>query len=374
MMRLSLKSKFLFSLLCCAWICTSTAYAQSEEQLYATGELNLELKSGGETQYFAVCLKNASQDYVAYQVDIVLPPGLQLATYEGEPDIYIENTALYPTTRQGATYHSLAIDVNSNRIRVICADINGNRALKARSGELFLVGVTTSPYLKPEDVTVELKNVVMSNIEATGPVYETMGLHKVGTAGSTATLTLKVSASNRFSTAILPFGVNEMPAGLEAYSCAEMNGEYLVLQKQDAMQAFTPYILYAANGYEGVLTGEVEASNYQTSATSGYLNGSIVRTELCGDEGNYVLQNQGEGPMFYKVANESFSIPAGKCWLTLPQGAQNVAVFRLPNATAIKSTPSSESKACDVYFNLSGRQVEEPVKGVYIHKGKKLIK
>ena len=113
MKRLLLKSQSLLSLLCCVWICTSTAYAQSEERVYATGDLNLELSTEGETQYFAVRLENAGQDYVAYQLDIVLPPGLKLATYQGEPDIYIDDVSLYPTSRNGGTYHSLAVDVNS---------------------------------------------------------------------------------------------------------------------------------------------------------------------------------------------------------------------------------------------------------------------
>ena len=146
-----------------------------------------------------------------------------------------------------------------------------------------------------------------------------------------------------------------------------------VLQPQASIQAFTPYILYARNGYDGELSGEVDATKYQTVSTDGYLTGTIVKTEVQGNNGHYVLQNQGEGPMFYKVNDTPFAIPAGKCWLTLPEEAHAVASFRLPNPTAIESIPmNKESNA--VYYDLSGRQVKQPTKGVYVSNGSKFVK
>lgn len=373
-MKRLLKFFSIFSLLLSALMYSGIARAQEVERVYATGKLQLTPKVGGETQYFAVNLENAAQSYVAYQMDIVLPPGLELATYEGEPDIYIDNTSFYPTDRKGVTYHSLSIKVNSNHIRVICTDTGSNREFKASSGELFLVGVVVSPYLKPGDVSVELKNVVLSDINSEGPTYETMGSNIVGTTSTDATLTLKVSSANRFSTAILPFDVEEIPAGLEAYSCNQMDGENLVLQPQTSIQAFTPYILYARNGYEGELSGNVDATKYQTVSTDGYLTGTIVKTEVQGNDGHYVLQNQGDGPMFYKVDDVPFAIPAGKCWLTLPEEAYAVASLRLPNPTGIESISAESNHAQDLIYDLSGRRVQKVQKGVYIQNGIKVVK
>ena len=90
-MKRLLKFFSIFSLLLSALMYSGIARAQEVERVYATGELQLTPQVGGETQYFAVNLENAAQSYVAYQMDIVLPPGLELATYEGEPDIYIDN-------------------------------------------------------------------------------------------------------------------------------------------------------------------------------------------------------------------------------------------------------------------------------------------
>jgi hypothetical protein len=183
---------------------------------------------------------------------------------------------------------------------------------------------------------------------------------------------LKVSAGNKFSTAILPFDA-ELPAGLEAYSCASTNGENLVLTYQTSMKAFTPYILYAPNGYEGTLSGTVDAEKYAKQVTDGYLTGTVVAHEVTGGEGHYVLQNQGEGPMFYRVGDTSFGIPAGKCWLTLPASAQGVASFQLHRPTGIETIPVSTLDANAVY-DLSGRRIAHPSKGIYIVGGKKVVK
>ena len=358
-------------LLLCLGVGSLSAMAQGE-RVYASGEITLVPGGDTETQYFAVNLENAAMNYVAYQMDIVLPDGVELAYYEGEPDIYIEDTSIYPTNRSKIPYHSLAIKVNKGFIRVLCADIDGNRALKSTSGELFRVGVVASPYVKPGDIKVELRNVTFSDVDLNGPTYESFEPSTVGSASSTSTLTLKVSAGNKFSTAILPFDA-ELPVGLEAYSCESTNGENLVLSNQTSMKAFTPYILYAPNGYEGTLSGTVDAEKYAKQVTEGYLTGTVVAHEVTGGEGHYVLQNQGEGPMFYRVGDTSFGIPAGKCWLTLPASAQGVASFQLHRPTGIETIPVSTLDANAVY-DLSGRRIAHPSKGIYIVGGKKVVK
>lgn len=354
----------------CAWLCATCALAQ--ERVYASGEITLKPGGDTETQYFAINIENAAMNYVAYQLDIVLPDGVELAYWEGEPDIYIDNTAFYPTNRSKVPYHSLAVKVNKGFIRVICADIDGNREFKSTSGELFLVGVTSNAYLKPGDVKVELRGVILSDINSEGPEYESFEPSTVGSASSTSTLTLKVSASNKYSTAILPFDA-QLPAGLEAYSCETTDGNNLVLTQQSSMQAFTPYIVYAPSGFDETLTGTVDAELYQATVTNGYLSGTVVKTEITGDTGNYVLQNQGEGPMFYRVGATSFAIPAGKCWLTLPASLQGVAAFQLHRPTGIETIPVSNLDANTLY-DLSGRRIAQPAKGVYIVGGKKVVK
>ena len=350
----------------CAWLCATCALAQ--ERMYADGDCEFTPGGDAETQYISINMENAALEYVAYQVDVVLPDGLELVYDEGAPDIFIDKTKFY--VKKGTPNHQLSVRVNDKTIRVICASLNNDK-FYSRSGELFVIGVTASPYLKPGDVKVELRNITFSDIDLNGPTYDAFEATTVGTASSTSTLTLKVSASNKYSTAILPFD-DELPAGLEAYSCEDTDDDCLVLTKQSSIKAFTPYIVFAPNGYEGTLTGTVDAEKYQATVTNGYLTGTVVKTEVTGGNGNYVLQNQGEGPMFYRVGDTSFAIPAGKCWLTLPASLQGVSALKLQRPTGIERIPLLHSDAPT--YDLSGRQVANPNKGVYIVGGKKVVK
>ena len=351
----------------CAWLCATCVLAQ--ERMYASGDCEFTPGGDAETQYISIHMENAALEYVAYQVDVVLPDGLELVYDEGDPDIFIDNTKFY--VKKGTPNHQLSVRVNDKTIRVICASLNNDK-FYSRSGELFVIGVTASSYLKPGDVKVELRNITFSDIDLNGPTYDSFEATTVGTASSTSTLTLKVSATNKYSTAILPFDA-ELPAGLEAYSSEDTDDDCLVLTKQSSIKAFTPYIVFAPNGYEGMLTGTVDAEKYQATVTNGYLTGTVVKTEVTGGNGNYVLQNQGEGPMFYRVGDASFAIPAGKCWLTLPASLQGVAALRLHRPTGIERIPVTTLHPTATY-DLSGRRIAQPAKGVYIVGGKKVVK
>ena len=350
----------------CAWLCATCVLAQ--ERMYASGDCEFTPGGDAETQYISINMENAALEYVAYQVDVVLPDGLDLVYDEGDPDIFIDNTKFY--VKKGTPNHQLSVRVNDKTIRVICASLNNDK-FYSRSGELFVIGVTASSYLKPGNVKVELRNVTFSDKDLNGPTYDAFEPSTVGSASSTSTLTLKVSAANKYSTAILPFDA-ELPAGLEAYSSEDTDGDCLVLTPQSSIKAFTPYIVYASNGYQGTLTGTVDAEKYQATVTNGYLTGTVVKTEVTGGNGNYVLQNQGEGPMFYRVGDTSFAIPAGKCWLTLPASLQGVAALQLQRPTGIERIPLLHTNAPT--YDLSGRQVATPTKGVYIVGGKKVVK
>ena len=361
----------------CAWLCATCALAQ--ERVYVKGDLTFEPGSS-DVKYFTIAMENATTDYVAFQMSIVLPEGLELAyNNSGNPRIFIAKPGVYPYSvdydeedNEVKTYsHDVSYSITSKSINVVVASLKNEKFIK-RTGDLLKVYVKASPYLKPGDIQVGLNNVVFSDIDLNGPEYDSFEPSTIGTASSTSTLTLKVSASNKFSTCILPFDA-QLPAGLEAYSCEATDGNNLVLTLQSSMQAFTPYIVYAPSGFDGTLTGTVDATQYQATVTNGYLSGTVVKTEVTGDAENYVLQNQGEGPMFYRVGDTSFAIPAGKCWLTLPASLQGVAAFQLHRPTGIETIPVSTLNANTLY-DLSGRRIAQPAKGVYIVGGKKVVK
>ena len=339
--------------------------ATAQERLYIQ---EMEFTPGGEEDYFTIALENgAYDDYTAFQFDLVLPAGLELVYYEGEPEIYMsEVDGVYPARRDD---HTIAYKVHPGFVRITC--YSSTNKIIASEGNLVDIYVRPTAYLKPGAVEIKLLDASISRTNATGNTTEEIVLDGL-TAEAKSTLPVKVSATNKFSTAVFPFDVDAIPAGLEVYSCNSTNGENLVLTKQSKAMAYTPYILYAANGYEGTLSGAVDASKYSEVVTDGYLCGAVAAQEIDGGNGYYVMQNKGEGVMFYSVDDDSFSIPAGKCWLALPTELQGSASFRLDGSTGIEDV-KCESGKLNAIYDLQGRKVAKPVNGIYIIDGKKAL-
>ena len=340
--------------------------ATAQEGLYIEGP---ELTPGDATaKLLTICFENAAyDDYVAFQFDIQLPEGLELAYDKRGRARVATNT----TDESLLDDHTIATAVEGNLIKLRCYSAN-NYTFWGTSGALIDIYVVPTAYLKPGDVEIKLTNVKFARVtEEYGYRADELILTGI-TAKAKSSLPVKVSSTNKYSTAVFPFDVDAIPAGLEVYSCNSTNGENLVLTKQSSAKAYTPYILYAPNGYSGTFSGAVDASKYSEVVTDGYLSGTVVLAEVSGGEGHYVMQNKGEGPMFYKVTDTSFSIPAGKCWLTLPANLQGSTLFRLDGTTDIAEV-KCENGEVETVYDLQGRKVENPAKGIYIVNGNKVV-
>lgn len=364
-------------------LASSTATAQETTDRFFIEE-GCTVQPGGARVYFTVSL-DGTDNYYAYNLVINYPEGINIDMNGESPRVtmYKSTGTIYPYgieevenedgdfVETKVYYHEVASNIVGNSLRIICWNAKNSLELTATEGKLLRIYFTASPYLKPGSLPLsftEQKLVTQEEVSVVPTNYTSTAV----TVGTESTLTLYVSATNKFSTCILPFDA-EIPDGVEAYSCRSTNGEYLVLEKQTSFAAYTPYIIYAENGYEGTLSGTVDTSKYSETVTDGYLTGTVVKQELTAGNGNYVMQNQGDGAMFYKINDTSFVIPAGKCYLTLPAELQESAQFRIDGTTSIKEVKYENEKAKEIY-DLTGRKLNNIDKaGIYIINGKKML-
>lgn len=184
---------------------------------------------------------------------------------------------------------------------------------------------------------------------------------------------VNISEANKWSTCALAFDT-ELPEGVRAFASTGMDENYVLLEEVTALAANTPYILYAKEGYEGTLAGAVDVANYQETVTDGVLSGAIVEQEV---SSGYVLQNQGYGMKFYNMNGQTFTIPAGKCWLSAFDASGASVMMRfVGGANDIEGVfvdhPTMED---DAIYDLEGRRVETPQRGhIYIKGGQKVLK
>lgn len=340
---------------------------------------------GEDVSFFTISLQGSEVLYTAYQIDLTMPDGLAVVFADGVPSVFMANddyafdgNDIYPYTTAGfgkKTYsHSLVSSVNDNVLRIICTS-NLNKTLTSTSGALCHVIVQASPYLKPGNAEIGVKALLVTPDEV--KYYPQEYTSTSVQASATSTLSLKVSADNKFGTCILPFSY-DLPAdgSLQAYTCNNYTNDAILLAKAERMEAYQPYILYSQEGFSGTLSGTVDAGAYPEGGISrqGHLVGTLVQTELTGTT-SYVMQNQGSGVMFHQVGETPFVVPAGKCYVELPDGASARNIRIAGEETGIIETENGEQETENKeIYDLSGRLVQKLQKGIYIVNRNKVVK
>lgn len=359
-------------------------------------ELTVEPGSSNEYSLTVSLHGNSQTTYTAFEIDFILPEGLDVVYEESSPkvEMILSLDGIYPYTLTEMEIpgygivevpqysHSLSCNmVTSRNLKVIVVSTQNGEFTKT-SGDLFKFYVKASPYLKPGDAGIEVSAKLIKLIKEEGQI-QGQEKHIPATytstsveAGTTSTLNLKVSASNKFGTCILPFDY-DLPAdgSLRAYTCDKHTEEELLLSKADSkLEAYTPYILYSETGFDANISGDVDASQYPEDGTvkHGCLVGTIVQKELT-EQTSYVMQNQGSGAMFHKVGSAPFVLPPGKCYAELPEGAEARRMI-LNDATGIEDNLSLGTTEQDIY-NLTGQRIRKmQSQSIYIVNGQKVVK
>ena len=180
----------------------------------------------------------------------------------------------------------------------------------------------------------------------------------------------------------------EIPAGVEAYTANRIEGDLLKMQAvEDVIPANTAVIIKAEEG--NYLFAYSDES--PEAISDNLLRGTVADTYVKPQSGSvaYVLSMvDGVVGMYRaKLTDGTFKNNANRAYMLLSElnvgdgnldtsapGSQlsNGYRFDFSGTTAIESV-ETESTAPAVYYDLSGRRVENPVSGIYIINGKKVL-
>ena len=193
----------------------------------------------------------------------------------------------------------------------------------------------------------------------------------------TLTATLSVSAA-KWATFIAPFDCT-MESGVRAYTAAESADAITFTEVTTTIPANTPVVVYkdVTSSYTKAYTGMV-TSHYATY-TSGALIGVLkATTGITADDGktNYVLQNNSQSVGFYRVASDgTISLKANRAYMSITTPSEAKGVIELPDdtPTGISKILNATNKATEGIFDLSGRRLAAPQKGINIINGVKVI-
>ncbi len=181
----------------------------------------------------------------------------------------------------------------------------------------------------------------------------------------------------------------EIPAGVEAYTAGRIEGDLLKMQAvEDVIPANTAVIIKAEEGkYTFIPSNEtpdaIEDNLLRGTLIDTYIKPASAQTayvlsKVDGIVGMYRARLKADGT-FKNNANRVYmllgeiNVGEGDLDTSNPGGQlSNGYRFDFSGTTAIESV-EIESAAPVVYYDFSGRRVENPTRGIYIVNGKKVL-
>ena len=166
-----------------------------------------------------------------------------------------------------------------------------------------------------------------------------------------------------------------LPEGVDAYYGKAVNNDnsQITLTKIDGnvVPMNTAVVLMSES-----VSGEVSLVPALCTAKTtldNKLNGTIEDETAASGKTIYGFTGKYEDVGFYKWTGEK--LPKGKAYLSLDNvsGAAQGFALNFGDATSIGNVITNQSTTTKTYYDLSGRRVSNPAKGIYIVNGKKVI-
>ena len=186
-----------------------------------------------------------------------------------------------------------------------------------------------------------------------------------------STISKSIPTTSTYGTIASAYALDcaNLPSGLEAYKVTSTTTTAVVIEQvKTAVAAGTGLILKGTAGETYDIP--VVASGTDISATN-LLQAAVTATDIEANEA-YILQ----GGQFHLV-NAASTVPAGKAYLlasNVPSSAPALMfVFADDMQTTGVNAVKGEGFTVNGYYDLQGRKVANPTKGLYIMNGKKVM-
>ena len=188
----------------------------------------------------------------------------------------------------------------------------------------------------------------------------------------TMNLTAHEGAKGEFWTTLYNNQYNfQVDANTEVFKVALSGAELTLNKVEDGKVTKNTAVVLKTTGGRPVLTPtSSSSSDAQSNSLNGVANSNGQGTQTDGTF--YVLNKGSKGVGFYKLASGN-SVGNGKAYLTY-SGALAREFFLFDEATGIEAIDNGQLTINNVVYDLQGRRVAQPAKGLYIVNGKKYIK
>ena len=151
-----------------------------------------------------------------------------------------------------------------------------------------------------------------------------------------------------------------------AFKAIATKDQVVTFEPITSVPAGTPVLLVGTeNQATTIIANIIDNANTVTGNLLKASDGTVL-----GNGSIYALAKKDEVVGFYKVS-ENAPVYYGKCYLELGDGAREF--LAIDNATTGVQSVAASLQQAGQLFDLQGRQVQQPAKGLYIQNGKKIV-
>ena len=267
--------------------------------------------------------------------------------------ITTNKTALNTAISEAETYYNSISESNPDAAAILLEAINAAKTVQ---------GNTDATQTEIETATTTLNDAVAA-------VKADVALKRITIVIPAKSYVARVDADKRtIETAV---------EGVSLYSVKSVtDSEVELTAALSVVDAEMPYLIYNDTDEEHTIsivvsTDDADAVEYDSEHFKGTLTDKTFTDEDMQAADHYVLQNNN-----FVWVKDAGTLATGKCWIELVPAseahARRLAIVHEGETTGINAV-SSAANMDGTWYDLSGRRVTQPTKGLFIVNGKKVV-
>lgn len=336
------------ALLCSLIGRAENGFAIDDFTIAANGEVTVQVKMNNDVVFSG------------FQFDLELPEGVSILDDDG---YWVDPT---DRLKNGKKYHNVEVSLLPNGLYRIMVYSSSSKNIQGDSGdEVLEMELVASDQVKTGTFTPKFKNIVMSQADETQYKPADCSYNCTVTLGTTVTTLGYASFS-------WPKALDFTNSGLTAFIVTSCSNSSMRLEPVTKVPANTGLILKGVAGSENIYSLETTEDEALDDVSENLLTSNATGTYTVETNNVYVLSNLDNGQAGFYRAEEGIHVGKYKSFLVLSTTFQSNALAFYEGTTGIDATKKDQMTIRDVY-DLQGRRVSCPDKGIYVINGRKVI-
>ncbi len=336
------------ALLCSLIGRAENGFAIDDFTIAANGEVTVQVKMNNDVTFSG------------FQFDLELPEGVSILDDDG---YWVDPT---DRLKNGKKYHNVEVSLLPNGLYRIMVYSSSSKNIQGDSGdEVLEMKLVASDQVKTGTFTPKFKNIVMSQADETQ--------YKPADCSYNCTVTLSTTVTTLgYASFSWPKALDFTNSGLTAFIVTSCSNSSMRLEPVTKVPANTGLILKGVAGSENIYSLETTEDEALDDVSENMLTSNAAGIYTVETNNVYVLSNLDNGQAGFYRAEEGIHVGKYKSFLVLSTTFQSNALAFYEGTTGIDATKKDQMTIRDVY-DLQGRRVSCPDKGIYVINGRKVI-